>query len=418
MKRIQLGCDTIAIGVAALIGASGGTAAANGFRNPPETALGLARDGGKIAAVKDASAMAVNPANIAGIEQPDLIASLTLIHTESEFDSAFGSAKTDDPWKTLPNLFFAFPIEPGRMALGVGLTTPFGQSTVWKKDSILRYSAPYEAELTVVNVNPTFAIRVNERSAIGIGLNVFSGELKFRQFLPWSQVVGNPAAPDGLMKFDADGSGVGVNVGVAYNLTDRQQVGLTYRSPVKVEMEGDFRVDNIPDLSLAAPKTDFDTEVEFPAIAAFGYGIQLDDRLHVGADVEWIEFSRFDALPIDIGVNNALLPSPSIPQNWKDTWTFGASAEYRLDDAWSVRGGYKFMESPIPSSTLAPTLPDADRHLLTAGIGYRSGAHRVDAAYAYSIFDDRTASGSPDPTLNGSYELSSHLFVITYGIQL
>lgn len=417
MKRNRL-IRKACCGALALAGAWNGQAFANGFRNPPETALGMARDGGKLAVIQDASAMSANPANVVEIESPDLIASLTLIHTESEYASAFGSAKTDDPWKVLPNLFFAFPVEPGRMALGVGMTTPFGQSTVWEKDSILRYSAPYEAELALVNVNPTFALRTGERSSLGIGLDLYSAELSFRQFLPWSLVTGDPAVPDGLMKFDADGSGVGFNIGYRFNLTDRQQIGLTYRSPVKVEFEGDFRVDNIPNPTLAAPKEDFETEIEFPAIAALGYGIQIDDRLHVGTDVEWIEFSRFDNLPIDIGVNNALLPAPAIPQNWDDTWTFGVSAEYALNEAWSLRGGYKFIESPIPDATLAPTLPDADRHLLTAGVGYKRGAHRVDAAYAYSIFDDRTASGNPDPTLNGTYELSSHLFVITYGIQL
>jgi long-chain fatty acid transport protein len=406
------------VGTVVLFGLLVGISDASGFRNPPETAQGLALDGGKIAAVKDASAIGANPANIVGIERPNLIGSLTLIHSEAEFESAPGTATTDDPWKALPNLFFAFPVEANQMSLGVALTTPFGQSTVWEKDSILRYSAPYESELSIVNVNPTFALRTSDRSALGLGLDVFSGELILRQFLPWARVTGNPAAPDGLMKFDADGSGVGLNMGFRYDLTERQQVGLVYRSPVKVEMEGDFRVNNIPDLRLAAPKSDFETEIEFPAIAAAGYGIRIDERLHVGADVEWIEFSRFDQLPVDIGVNNALLPSPAIPQNWSDTWTFGVAAEYRIDDSWALRGGYKFLESPIPSSTLAPSLPDADRHLVTAGVGYRAGAHRVDAAYAYSIFDDRTASGLPDPTLNGIYELSSHLFVITYGIEL
>lgn len=403
---------------ASILALLAGHASADGFRNPPETAEAMARDGGKLTSINDASAMAVNPANMVGVDRADGAVSLTLIHTETDYDSGVGSATTDDPWKILPNAFLAFPIDPGTLVAGVALTTPFGQSTVWEKDSVLRYSVPYHAELRVVNINPSVAARVNERVSVGLGFNVFNSELKLRQFLPWSSVVGNPAAPDGLMKFDGDGSGVGWNLGVQVKLTDRQSIGATYRSAVEVDYEGDFRVSNIPDPALAAPKSDFESEIEFPSIAAVGYGIQVNDRLHIGVDVEWIEFSTFQQLPLDIGVNNALLPLPGVPQQWDDTWTYGVGAEYRLNETWVLRGGYKFMETPIPDATLAPTLPDADRHLLTAGVGYQKGDHRLDMAYAYSIFDDRTTSGNPDPAMNGSYDISSHLFVITYGLQL
>jgi len=405
-------------GIALAVGMVANASWANGFRNPPETGEALSRDGGKLTSIKGAAATAVNPANLLGAKEPEVVASLTLVHAKTDFDSALGSATTDDPWKALPNAFLAFPVEADQFALGVGLTTPFGQSTEWKKDGVLRYSAPYFAELKLVNVNPTIAYRVHDRVAVGAGVDVFSSTLEMKQFMPWSQVVGNPAAPDGEMKFDGDGSGVGWNVGVQVKLTDRQQVGLVYRSGVKVDYDGDFSVGNVPAPALASPKSDFSSEIEFPAIAALGYGIQVNDRLHLGADVEWIEFSRFDALPIDIGVNNALLPTAAIPQNWDDTWTYGVSAAYTLNESWVARAGYKFMESPIPDSTLAPTLPDADRHLLSAGLGYQSGRHHLDLAYAYSIFDDRTVSSNLDPALNGTYELASHLFVITYGIQL
>lgn len=394
-----------------------GIAGADGFRNPPETARALSLDGGKLTSIQDASAMAANPANLGALESPDAVVALTLIRGETKYTSALGSAKTDDPWKVLPNAFFAFPIEPGRMAAGFGITTPFGQSTIWKDDSVLRYSAPYHSELVVVNVNPSFAMRVNERVAVGVGLDMYQSELDLRQYMPWGAVVGNPAAPDGELRFDGDGTGVGGNIGVQIQVAEKQQLALVYRSRVKVDYDGDFKASNIPDPTLAAPKTDFDSEIEFPSTAAVGYGIQLTDRLHLGADVEWLEFSTFDSLPLDIGQNNPLLPAPAIPQNWKDTWTYGVSAEYALDDAWALRGGYKHMETPIPSGTLSPTLPDADRHLLTAGVGYKRGAQRFDVAYSYSIFDDRTVSGSPDPAMNAKYELSSHLIAATYGIR-
>ncbi len=108
------------------------------------------------------------------------------------------------------------------------------------------------------------------------------------------------------------------------------------------------------------------------------------------------------------------MPRP-IPQNWKDTWTVGIAADWQCTDSCIVRAGYKFMESPIPDETHAPTLPDADRHLLTVGAGYKNDSHSLDIAYALSLFGDRDVSTSSNPVFNGEYDLTSHLLGLSYG---
>jgi long-chain fatty acid transport protein len=390
---------------------------ANGFRNPPETAAALARDGGKLTAINDASAIAANPANLSEVESPQAMGSLTLVHGETDFSSPAGSASTKDPWKALPNFFFGFPIEQQKLAAGVGLTTPYGQSTVWEEDGLFRYTAPHFAELIVLDVKPTLAARVSDVVSVGAGVDLYQSQIEFRQYVPWSTVVGAPV-PDGRMDFEADGDGLGWNVGLQARLNEKQRVGITYRSAVEVDYDGDFKVSNVPAPGVAAPSSDFSTEIEFPAVVVIGYGIDLTERLSVGVDAEWVEFSSYDALPLDIGINNALLPAPALPQDWDDVWTYGVGGQYRLSDAWVLRAGYKYMESPIPDATLAPTLPDADKHQLSVGAGFRSGAHRLDVAFAYSIFADRDVSTSVNPAYNGSYDVSSELLAFTYGIDL
>jgi len=389
-------------------------AQANGFRNPPESASALGRDGGKLTQAGDPSAVAVNPANVADAKAVEVQGSLTLIHTETDYTSPLGSATTEDPWKALPNAFAVIPAPELDLVVGVGITTPFGQSTVWDEDSIFRYTAPYYAELTVVDLNPTVSFRASERVAIGVGLDVYSSTLDIRQAFPWSAVVGAPA-PDGKIKFEGDGTGLGWNLGVLVDLCEKQRIAATYRSAVTVEYEGDTTLTGIPAPGLGKKSSDFESEIEFPSIVAVGYGIDLTEDLTVGVDVEWIEFSTFDQLPLDAGVNSALLPAPAIPQDWDDTWTYGAGATWRATDECSLYASYKYMESPIPDETLAPTLPDADRHIVSIGGGYHSGAHRLDLAYAYSIFDDRDVSSNINPAYNGSYDLSSHLIAVSYG---
>lgn len=394
---------------------------ANGFRNPPAGGEELGQIGGKIASVDDASAISQNPANLVSVTNRQVLAAATIVNAEAKFTSPMGgSATTKDDWKFLPDVYGAWPVMGDKLAFGFGITTPFGQSTEWSKDSILRYTAPYYAEITVVDFTPTVAYRLNDQLSLGAGVDVFWSDFNVKQIYPWSAVTRDPAAPDGQAEFSADGEGIGGNVALTWDATKRQRVALTYHSPVTVDYDGSFRVDNIPPaVSMAMPmitqRSDFSTKIDFPAVAGLGYLFKATDKLKLEADVEWIEFSRYDDLPLNAHNDSPLLQSSSIPQNWKDTWTFGVGADWQLSQKIVLRAGYIYVESPIPDSTLAPTLPDADRHVVSIGIGYKYRGQSLDLAYAHSFFDDRNVQNNINPAYNGKYELTSDLIGVSYG---
>lgn len=401
--------------LALLIAVGGTESRANGFRNPPEGAHALGRTGGKIAHINDATAVSHNPANLVDVTQPEVALSVTLIDSEVKYTSPLGAkAKTDNDMAVLPNLHAAWPLGEGEWVAGVGVTTPYGQHTKWKRDSVFRYSAPYFAELSVLNINPSIATRLGERVAVGAGISVYYSELEIRQDVPWSFLLGAPVPmPDGQVRAIGDGVAVGANIGITAKLTERQHVALTYKSPFDVDYEGDFNLSEIPPPAAGgfAAKSDFDSTIKFPSVVVLGYGLKINDKINVGIDAEWIEFSRYQTLPIDAGVNAAF--SSDIPQRWKDIWTFGVGVDWALLAPWTLRAGYIYMESPIPSSSMAPTLPDADRHLLSLGVGYTRNNTTIDFAYAYSFLDDRTISDHPEPAFNGKYELSSQMVQVT-----
>lgn len=395
---------------------------ANGFRNPPAGAEALGRVGGKISQVDDASAVEHNPANMTEIKDPEVLASMTIINTSTEFHSPSGSVKTEEPWKYLPDIFAVLPSANHQYTFGLGITTPFGQSTVWDQDDALRYVAPYSAELTVINVNPSLATRLSDQWSVAAGVDVFMSRLEIKQVLPWSQLTGG-AMPDGTGRLEGDGVGMGGNAALTYRPTKAQSLALTYRSPVKVDYEGDGEFNGAEAVGLN-PSSDFESAIEFPTIIGFGYGIELTDRIRVEADVEWIEFSRYDSLTLDAGNNNVLLNGPAaqdpmapmeVRQDWNDVWTFGVGADWKATEALTLRAGYIYLQSPVPEETIAPTLPDADRHVVSLGAGLRRGANRLDVAYGYSFIPDRDVSKNQNPAYNGTYETTSHLMSVSYG---
>ncbi len=391
------------------------TVRANGFRNPPPDAYGLSMDGGKIVGASGAGAAYYNAANLVGVEGPAAQLALTVVSSETEFSSPLlGSHKTETPEAYIPGIFACYPLMDGSVVAGLSIVSPYGQSTEWAKSSML----PYFSELVVVDLAPVVAFRLAERVRMGVGLDFYMSEIDLRQSVPWDLFRGPPTGEVGSFKVSGDGTAVGGNLALTVELTAHQHVAMTYRSQFDVEYEGDAEIGGIPTAmaGMVPGRSDFDSEIKFPNTVVLGYGIQATERLYVGADVEWIEFSRFDELPLDLGVIGELGMFPTaIPQEWNDIWTAGLAAALTLTDAVTLRTTYKFMESPIPNTTLAPTLPDSDKHVIGVGAEWSGAVQTVTVGYMYTVFDDRSVSGTANPLYDGTYDLSSHIASIAYG---
>lgn len=408
------------------------TGLGEGFRNPPPGTFNLGRSGGRIAHIDDSSAVHQNPANLIDLKHTEVQFTPSIVYMGVEFDSSLvpgQSSKTEDPWKFLPNLFWAMPLENTNIAIGLGITAPFGLSVNWDNEGtsafapggVLRYTAAHYNELMTMNFNPTVAFRLTEDLSVGLGLDVMWSRLTLKQYYPWLIFPGSGGAePDGTLKGQGDGFGFGGNLGFTWKITERQTLAVTYRSQMDVDYDGDLTIDNITPTAAgfgATPRSDFSSGIDFPNMVAIGYGIKLSDAIRLEADVEWIQFSRFKTLDVDIGNNNFLLPASnrSIPQNWRDTFTVGIGGDWQFTERWVLRAGYQYYQSPTPDSTYSPTIPDADQNVFTLGLGYRSGHHSFQIGYGLDFYDKRNVS-TINPAFNGKYDITVHLFSLAYAL--
>jgi len=403
-------------GFGALAFLLGLSAAAEGFRNPTIGTFGLGRSGGRLAHVDDASAVQHNPANLTDLQAPELAYEQGLVYAKVEYTSPTGlTAETREPWKILPAVFAAWPIQNTPWAVGLGVTAPFGLSTEWSETGYFRYQAPHFAELITLNVNPTVAYRLRDNLAVGAGLDVMWSQLSLEQAYPWGLVLGNPAAPDGLLEAKGDGLGVSGNVGITWEFLPGHRLAAAVRAPMDIEYSGTFRVSQVPPpLAPLIPATSgFESTVAFPTIVHVGYGLRLSDAWRLEADVEWVEFSRFDSLPIKTG---AALPgvAAEVLQDWDDTFTAGIAAGWQFHQDWNLRFGYQFFQSPVPNRTFSPNIPDADQNVITVGLSWRRGHHGLAVAYGAVLYDDRTVRDNLNPAYNGSYDITVHLISASY----
>ena len=392
---------------------------ADGLRNPPVGAASQGRFGGRIAYTPDATAVTHNPANLIDFSEAQSLVSVTFGYSQMDYESPSGGrVSTTDPWAFLPGLFLI--LSPGpedQWAFGLGITSPYGRSSRLEEDNLFGFITPYFTQLISVEIAPTLSTRLTEKISVGLGLNFLYTELDLRQRYPWNVVTGIPGLPEGRTLFNANGTGIGATFAVTFQATDTQRIALTFRSPVEVSYSGDLTVTSIPPGAPAAPKSEFETEITFPLVLAAAYGIQLTDRLLLETNVEWVRHSAFDQLDLNAGVNTPLLPSSSIPTDWNDNWTFGLSASYLLNEKWELRGGYQYLESPVPATTMLPTTSEQDQGVLAVGAGYQSERHLFDFSYAVGLFSGRTLTDNINPALNGDYDFEAHLISMNYGYQ-
>jgi len=424
--RLRAACGTtLRVGFAAGLLISQEAAHAEGFRNPPAGAANLGRAGGRIAFVDDSSAIAQNPANLVNLQSPEFQFAPSVVYIKVDYQSFTGAtATTDNPWKFLPNFFISTPLKKDQLSVGLGITTPYGLSNEWKPSGSfadptgLRYQSPYFADLKTINFNPTVSVRAGERLTFGVGLNVMWSQLTLKQFYPWAAFPGSTGAEqDGIARLKGDGTGVGINMGLTWQMTERQRLAITYRSPVTVNYGGQLDINNVTPTAAflgAATNSDFSTRITFPTTVAVGYGVQITDKFRVESDVEWIQFSKFKSLNLDVGRNAFLFPSTSIPQDWKDTFTAGIAGEWKFAPGWTMRGGYQFYQSPVPDRTFSPTIPDADQNVLTVGLSYQTGQHTFDLGYGADFYAPRTITNDQNAAFNGTYKNTVHLFALSY----
>ena len=400
------------------------TLMANGFRNPEDGAGALGQLGGKTTWLSDPSAVVHNPANLS---EQDAAAQVGVnwVYGSVEFESTFGGT-----WETegagelaLPSVFITIPLNKDNgLTAGLGIHSPYGQFTEWPKDVPFAYTSPYYAEMSTINVTPAVGLKLTDSVSIGAGLDIMQSTLTFKQSVPWGLIFGEPGVPDAQADLEADGLGVGAHAGLTLRVSEKQRLAITLRSPMDIQHDGDARINYIPEAAASIPELQslarhsrFRSEIHYPTQLGLGYGAQLTEKLRIGLDLEWLEFSRQKNLVIDLGRNQPLMSDKSIAQNWQDTITFALGGAYKLSEPLELRASYKFMESPIPEDTMSPILVEGDQHMFSIGAGYKTERFTLDLAYVLGINEDITLYRLvSDPSMDGQYETStSHLVSLT-----
>lgn len=420
----------LGVGGLALAAATPTWAAGFGIFEQGTKAMGMA--GAFTAQADDPSALFHNAGGVAFFEESALSAGFTWIRsTEAEFEGAApfpgrGVSEEQEPLSEfLPHVYYVRPINQS-WKLGLGIYAPFGLTTEWKDPN--QFSGRFLstlAALRAVDFNPTLGWRVTPNFGIGFGAVARMSDVELERHVPtinpFTQSIADIARLELASDFD---QGYGWNVGILHRWNNSFSWGLSYRSKITVDYQGEARLTQI---STGIPAFDqvirgrlpFDqdlpveTAIDFPDMASLGLAFAITPNLLLETDANWTGWSSFERVDIDFTGNQ--LPDSTIPQAWEDANNYRAGLRWTLSPRTELRFGYVFDETPQAEGAVSPLLPDSDRNGFTFGWG-RDGNWDWDLGLMYLLFDERVRDESFEEEPNdyfGSYNTTAVLLGVT-----
>jgi len=360
---------------------------AAGFQVNEHSASGLGRAfSGEAAVADNASVLARNPAAMTLFKTAELSGGLTIVDPNIEVrDNDFGqTAKDVAPLALVPAGYYIHPVND-RFAVGLALFTSYGVATEYPAD-FNAGSAAGETSLITLNFNPNIAYRINENFSIGGGVSLVYGDAELTRFLGSLATVAGGEPSDQSMKMEGDTTGWGWNIGALYEINDNHRFGLSYRSQVDLDFEGDFTDYTGLITGTANNTVPGDLSVVLPAIAEFSGYHALNNQWAVHYSIQWIQYSKFEELrgtgdQCNPGYNGQAGVCLLKEEDYDDNSRYSIGTTYTLNPEWTLRAGFAFDEQ-AGKSTLS--IPDTDRYWYSAGATYAySKSMSFDVALTY-----------------------------------
>jgi len=414
--------------VAVLCGAFAVTAFAGGFQTGTQNARAMGMGHAFVGMASDASAIYFNPAGLANLKGMHVMAGTTLIMPTLKFTGPKPlTTATDAVEKTFTpiNLYAVYGMDNG-LSFGVGVFNPYGLGSEWPKTWVGKRLA-VETELRTFFITPTIAYKLSDQLSVGAVFNYVISSVTFKQVadfpaIPLAPGVALPAAPNVGINLEGDGDAAySFALGVLYKATDQLSIGVSYRHETPIDFNGDLTFSGLPAKPTGFPVGHSDlfpngtgkTKITMPYDLRAGVAYDVSKDLTVAADFQYVGWESYKELAVDFAKNTTAWTDLKTVKDWKNAFAVRFGGEYRMD-ALALRAGYVFDATPIPTKTMDPSLPGADRHEFTVGLGYQLTKNiRVDAAYQYISFNQEVNDSGFG--FNGKYENSTNLFGFNFG---
>jgi len=412
----------VVVGLAALLLLELATPAAHagGLTLPTLGVRASGRGGAFVAGADDPLALWYNPAGLAAMagrtRKHELLLDLAGIEHPVTYTRVDSGGNLQDPVENdpqklpHPNLIGVWSLDR-QWVLGVGLMTPYASLDGYPEDGAQRYQLVSLHNTTLAYIDASLGWKVSDKLWLGFGMsNLFVG-FNTRVVLSSnpSQTTTAPENPEYDVVSELQETSFftpSAQGGIQYHPSDKLSLGASLRLPYWVRASGTVRV-RLPSNGFFngahVEGESSDMSMTMPAVFRAGVEARPHPRFRAEAGVDWEMWSQQDKItltPHDVriedqpGVGTYQIGALDIKRNLKDTIALKLGIETQPLPLLPVdiRAGYVYETGAAPDEYLSLISPDSNKHMLTAGIGFRVAHLRFDAMFAHAFLADRNVS--------------------------
>ena len=363
----------------------------------------------------DASASFYNPGALAMMEDRISIqAGMSGIFGHTTFQMKHPSvyqAATDNPIGT-PFYFYAAARITDRLAAGLAVNTPYGNSLAWEDGWAGRFLIQ-NISLRAITVQPTVSYQLTEYLSVGAGLVYAFGAVDMNRALPLED-----DRHEGSVNIKGDTGNFGFNAGVLYAGSGGLNIGLSYRSRIDMEVDDARARFSVP-LSLESlfpPQNRAAVTLPLPANLDFGLSYQFTPELMLGMALHYVFWDVYESLDFDFDINTPALSDSNSPREYSNSLIVRLGGQYKINESLYVRAGGYFDPSPVNDEYFSPETPSLDNLAFTTGFSFLpSEMISIDFSLLYIIGLEQEVSFTPE-NFGGSY--ASRVFIPGLGLSI
>jgi long-chain fatty acid transport protein len=306
-----------------------------------------------------------------------VLMSADLTVTNPQDQLVIGPAETEMGRNALVGASYGTWRVDDKLVLGVSLTSPFGLGT--KADNsewVGRYQG-LTTSLLNLNAAPMMAYEIAPGLSVAAGVQVDYFDLQ-------RQTAGTPF---GTANLRANDIGVGYVAGIVFAPSPSTSIGIGFRSTIDHTLEGHLTLYGMAEAPIKA-------SLQLPEMLALGLRQAVSPTARLLAEVEWVNWSRLNVIPIELEGAFLGLSSGATAANldfrWRDGWLFAVGGEYDWSPTLTLRTGINYEISPVdgPTTRLVQD-PDSNRVWASMGASYKTSAYtRWDFSYSHVFFED------------------------------
>jgi long-subunit fatty acid transport protein len=437
-------------------------ALAAGMEYPDNGTVATGRAGANAANPDDALAFQYNPAGLAQVIQRGWHLNLDARWAAQAVKFTSATPGTSSVENSAPPFFapagsvsYGFgkvgPLSDLTVALGATGPSAIGKSQ-YPVDGAQRYAldstdyfiAYYSAAIAAGWKRGDFSARV------GFTGQLVQGQAKFIQavwsgFGQYDQGKNQPTdtSNDSMATFSGS-SGVipSCVAGISISPIRDLDIGVSYRPRIDFDAPGtlDIKLSKTAENISAKPDSNSASlKLSLAAMLRAGVAWRVTPRVRVELDGVWEQWSSMKEIRIathNINITSTVakpvpLPDVVFPHNMEDTMSVRLGTDVTvIDDMLTVRAGYAFETSAVPSAFVSIDFPNWQRHIAAVGASVRIWGAWLDLAYAHHFVETQHVTNSqvmnqvspklsgipesvPSVVGNGTYEAALDVFSVS-----